>query len=1000
METKTGTAAKGTAGAKAAGATETAGATVTGGNAGNVGSAGNIRANAVEMSVLERRFNADPKLFQTMFIAEGLGQLHAAFAAGELPEELTVKIWELLEREDSVGRVMMRFLWDLPLGKKRVFIRAIDRWLSERYPMFAGLSENWPAASHIPPYVRPAEVRVHDFDLVTQGYLGYLTQGYTQREVDLFVWLEAMRDKHCADRPCELGEFLQGRKVGGCPVQIHVPDVMQAIAEGRFDEALRIVEESNPLPNVTGRVCPQELQCQGVCVHKARPIEIGQLEWFLPQRDKIVHGNDAVLARFQGRPDPWKTAVKPPIAIVGSGPSGLINAFLLANQWYPVTVFEAFHTLGGVLKYGIPEFRLPNELVDDVVDKIRLLGGRFVTNFVVGKTATLDDLKAAGFWRIFVGTGAGLPKFMNVPGEHLNGVMSANEFLTRVNLMHGNLPDYDTPLPEVAGKNVLIIGGGNTAMDAARTARRLGGNVTIVYRRTKAEMPARVEELHHALEEGIVVAELRAPTEFHEDENHHVCGATVAVMELGEPDASGRRRPKPTGQTLTMDADLVIMALGNDSNPIIRDSQPDLAVQSWGAIKVGADAVTGEGEINGKSPDKAIANPNGAGPAKGKPKGAAITGANAGPGGRPTQATNLEGIFSGGDAARGGSTAIKAAGDGQAAARQMGEAAAGMKPEEIRQRVASALEYTKSAASAFRILEKRQLSERTWEMKLHAPAVARSVEPGQFARFMTHEKGELIPLTVADFDREEGWITIVVQAVGKSTKGMCAMEVGQAFFGIAGPLGMASKMERFDPAKQTVCFVAGGVGLAPAFPIIRKHLEIGNHVTLILGARNRDLLFWTDPDGDPSGVSPERVEVLRRRYPDLFDVVLASDDGSFGQKGVVTVPLEEMLRDGRSDGREIVEITTIGPPIMMKFVCLTTKKYGVPTAASLNSIMVDATGMCGACMVPFVDAETGKLVRKHACIDGPELDGHAIDWDKFLPRFNQFKASETAAMQG
>lgn len=936
--------------------------------------------NTVQLNILERRFNADPKLFQAMFVAEGLAQLHAAFDAGELPEAMTLKIWELLEREDTVGRIMMRFLWNLPLGKKRVFIRAIDTWLSERYPMFAGVSENWPAANHVAPYVRPASQRVHDFDLVTQGYLGYLTQGYSQREVDLFVWLESMRDKHCADRPCELGEFLRGRKVGGCPVQIHVPDVMQAIAEGDFDRALRIVEESNPLPNVTGRVCPQELQCQGVCVHKARPIEIGQLEWFLPQREKIVHGNEAILKRFEGRPDPWQTAEKPPIAIVGSGPSGLINAFLLANQGFPVTVFEAFHTLGGVLKYGIPEFRLPNELVDDVVDKIRLLGGRFVTNFVVGKTATLDDLKAAGFWRIFVGTGAGLPKFMNVPGEHLNGVMSANEFLTRVNLMHGNLPDYDTPLPEVAGKEILVIGGGNTAMDAARTARRLGGHVTIVYRRTKAEMPARVEELHHALEEGIVVAELRSPTEFHEDENHHVAGASVGVMELGEPDESGRRRPQPTGEILEMDADLVIMALGNSSNPIIRDSQPDLAVQQWGAIKVGKEAAGEAGGADGA--DSAGGADGGDGAAE-----------------PPSQATNLEGIYSGGDASRGGSTAIKAAGDGQAAARQMGDLAVHLEPEEVRQRVQRALEYTQSAASAYRILEKRQLSERTWEMKLHAPAVARAVQPGQFARFMTHEKGELIPLTVADFDREQGWISIVVQAVGKSTQIMCAMEVGQAFYGIAGPLGLASKMERFDPATQSVCFVAGGVGLAPAYPIVRKHLELGNHVTLVLGARNRDLLFWTDPDGDPAGESPERVEVLRRQYPDLLDVVLTSDDGSFGRQGVVTLPLEEMLRDGRGDGRQIAEITTIGPPIMMKFVCLLTAKYGVPTVASLNSIMVDATGMCGACMVPFVDPETGKLVRKHACIDGPELDGHAIDWDKFLPRFNQFKTQEKAALK-
>lgn len=918
---------------------------------------------AIEMSLLQRRFAADPSLFQSMFLAEGFGALHAAFDAGELPEALTRKLWDLLLREDVVGRIMMRFVWDLPLGKKRTFIRALDTHLSERYPMFKGLSEGWPAANGIEPYVRPAEMRVNDFDLVTTGFLGYLDLGYTQREVDLFVWLEAVRDKHCADRPCQLGELLKNRRVGGCPVQIHIPEMMECIAEGRFDDALKVVEESNPLPNVTGRVCPQELQCQGVCVHKEHPMPIGSLEWYVAQRDKVVHGTEAILQRYEGRPDPWVEAKKPPVAIVGSGPAGLINAFLLAERGFPVTIFESFHTLGGVLKYGIPEFRLPNELVDDVVDKIKVLGGRFVTNFIVGKTATLDDIRAAGFWRVFVGTGAGLPKFMNIPGEHLNGVMSANEFLTRVNLMGGAQTGAATPLPETLGKEVLIIGGGNTAMDAARTARRLGGNVTIVYRRTKAEMPARVEELHHALEEGIVVAELRSPSEFHGNDNSHVIRATVDIMELGEPDASGRRRPLATGESLEMDADLVIMALGNGSNPIIRDSQPDLEVQKWGAIKVG------NGEIDSLEP-----------------------------GDIPTQKTNLEGIYSGGDAARGGSTAIKAAGDGQAAAAQMADDAEVLEASEVRDMVSRALDYTREVAAPFTILEKHQLSERTWEMKLHAPAVAKAVMPGQFARFMTHENGELIPLTVADFDREEGWITIVTQSVGVSSTRLNAMQVGEAFVGIAGPLGLASKMEKFNPDTETVCFVAGGVGLAPAFPIVRRHLEIGNHVTLVLGARNRDLLFWTDPDGDPEGIAPGRVDVLRRQYPNLLDVVLASDDGSFGVHGNVTVPLEPMLQEGRN-GRRIVEVTTIGPPIMMKFVCLLTQKYQMPTVASVNSIMVDATGMCGACMVPFNDPETGKMVRKHACIDGPELDGHAIDWDKFLPRFNQFRPQEQAAMK-
>ena len=255
-----------------------------------------------------------------------------------------------------------------------------------------------------------------------------------------------------------------------------------------------------------------------------------------------------------------------------------------------------------MLRYGIPEFRLPNELIDDVVAKIRLLGGKFVQNFVVGKTATLQDLRDAGFYRIFVGTGAGLPRFMNIPGEHLLNVMSANEFLTRVNLMQGLRPDYETPLPETDGKDVIVIGGGNTAMDAARTARRLGGNVTIVYRRTQKEMPARVEELEHALEEGIALKVLRSPSEFIGDpETGFVSAATVDVMELGEPDASGRRRPVVTGRTETIRADLVIMALGNDANPIIKDSEPRLHTSKWGTIELdhkGSQETTLEGVLH------------------------------------------------------------------------------------------------------------------------------------------------------------------------------------------------------------------------------------------------------------------------------------------------------------------------------------------------------------------------------------------------------------------
>lgn len=907
-----------------------------------------VSAFQAQMAVLQRQLATNPDQFRDLFLRDGVEQVAAGFAAERLERDFVRQLWDVLLRDDDASAVVMRFLWGAPLRLKRKFIAGLDAHLADRYPMFAGLSQNWPAGNNVRPRVRPAAERARDFNLVNTGYLGYLADGYSQREVDLFVWLEALRDKQCADNPCELGELLhgtgrEGTRKGGCPVQIHIPALLDLLGEGKFAEALTLLESCNPLPDVTGRVCPQELQCQGVCAHQQRPIEIGQLEWFLPQREKRV-APDEIARRYGGRPDPWASAAKPPIAIIGSGPSGLINAFLLAADGFPVTVFEAFHELGGVLRYGIPEFRLPNELIDDVVGKIKLLGGRFVTNFVVGKTASLDDLKAAGFAQVFVGTGAGLPQFMSVPGEHLLAVMSANEFLTRVNLMRARSPEYETPLPDVFGRKVLVIGGGNTAMDAARTALRLGGRVTIVYRRTRDAMPCRVEELHHALEEGVQLAPLRAPAEFVGTEGHWVRAAVCDVMELGEPDASGRRSPVRTGAQETLPADLVIMALGNTSNPIIRDSQPDLGVTVRGAIKVN------EG----------------------------------------SQETSIAGVHSGGDAARGGSTAIRAAGDGQAAARAMARLASAMPASEVRERVGRAKRYTNAASSPPRIVAKTPLAPGIVEFEVHAPVIAAQAQAGQFVRVLGWPDGELIPLTLADWDAEAGTITLVIQGMGTSTLKMNQMSVGQTYAGIAGPLGMPSRLQRVA-ADETVVFTAGGVGLPPVYPIARAHLELGNHVTLIVGFRSESLLFW---NGEAA-----RLQTLRATYGDLVEIVFTSDDGTFGIPGLVTGPLREML-DADAAGtstRRVAEVVTIGPPRMMESVCALTRGYGVPTVASLNSIMVDATGMCGACMVPVV--EEGQLVRKHACIDGPEIDGHAIDWDKFLPRFAQFRAQERASRE-
>ena len=891
-----------------------------------------------QLGLLRKRLLNSPQSLRQVFIDDGTQAIVWEFKQDKLGGNFTKTLWNLLLRDDDMSTILLRFIWNIPLKFKRKFIAAIDAHLSNRYPMFKGLSQGWPAQKSIPPYIRPPEERAKDFELVNQGYLGYMSLGYSAREVDLLVWLEVLRDKQCEDRPCEIGVPLAGNaeNKGGCPVKIHIPEMLELLGTGRFKQALELIEGCNPLPNVTGRVCPQEMQCQGVCTLTGKPIEIGQIEWFLPERERLANPKGSA-ERFKSHVSPWAKADKPPIAVVGSGPAGLINAYLLAAEGYPVTIFEAFHELGGVLRYGIPEFRLPNSLIDDVVGKITLLGGKFVTNFVVGKTATIENLKKAGFWKIFVGTGAGLPRFMNIPGEHLLNVMSANEFLTRVNLMQARLDDFETPLPEVAGKQVIVIGGGNTAMDAARTAKRLGGIVTIVYRRTKSEMPVRVEELHHALEEGIDLKVLRAPREFVSEKSHAVCHTILDVMELGPPDASRRRAPVVTGKTETMPVDLVIMALGNTSNPIIKDSEPKLQTTKWGTISVGGGS----------------------------------------------QKTSLEGVYSGGDATRGGSTAIRAAGDGQAAAREI----VGDIPfdaAEIKDLVARAARYTDQGQARQTILKKTDLTAGIVEFTVYSPLVAKAAQAGQFVRVLAEPKGELIPLTLADWDAEAGTIELVIQAMGTSTISMNKMTAGESFAGIAGPLGQPSKLHRYE-GNQTVVFVAGGVGLPPVYPIMRAHLRLGNHVTLIAGFRSANLLFWTGKG--------ERVDRLQKEFPETLEVIYASNDGTFGVKGFVTGPLEELLKQNQAgQGRKIAEVVAIGPPLMMRAVSDLTRPYAVPTIASLNSIMVDATGMCGACMVPVT--LDGKLVRKHACIDGPEIDAHIIDWDKFLPRFNQFKSQE------
>ena len=427
--------------------------------------------------------------------------------------------------------------------------------------------------------------------------------GYTpEQAID-----EAKRGLNCKNKPC----------VGGCPVKIYIPEFIAKVAEGEFEEAYKIITKSSSLPAVCGRVCPQESQCEQKCVRgiKGEPVAIGRLERFVADYHNANSTEKAVAPESNGHK----------VAVVGSGPSGLACAGDLAKIGYEVTVFEALHTPGGVLVYGIPEFRLPKDIVKKEIETLKELGVKIETNVIIGKTISVDALMSEyGFESVFIGSGAGLPRFMNIPGENLNGVYSANEFLTRVNLMKAYKPDSSTPIQH--GKKVVVVGGGNVAMDAARSAKRLGAEVTIVYRRTEAELPARHEEVEHAKEEGIVFKLLTNPVEVKGTEGW-VSGIVCQRMELSEPDESGRARPVAVeGSEFEIEADCVIMAIGTSPNPLIKSTTQGLETQKWGGI---------------------IADENGL--------------------------TSREGIYAGGDAVTGAATVILAMGAGKTAAAAIDE---------------------------------------------------------------------------------------------------------------------------------------------------------------------------------------------------------------------------------------------------------------------------------------------------------------------------------------
>ena len=450
----------------------------------------------------------------------------------------------------------------------------------------------------IPVREQDAAVRATNFDEVCLGYNMEETMA------------EASRCINCKNAQC----------VKGCPVSINIPGFIQQVKEGNMEAAYQVISESSALPAVCGRVCPQESQCEGKCIRgiKGDPVSIGKLERFV-----------ADWACEQGiKPEGAKEKLGKKVAVIGSGPAGLTCAGDLAKLGYDVTIFEALHEAGGVLVYGIPEFRLPKKaVVAKEIENVKSLGVKIETNVVVGKSVTIDELlEEEGFSAVFIGSGAGLPKFMGIPGENANGVFSANEYLTRSNLMKAF--DENSTTPIMRGKKVAVVGGGNVAMDAARTALRLGAETHIVYRRSEEELPARVEEVHHAKEEGIIFDLLTNPVEILKDENGWVCGMKCVQMELGEPDASGRRRPvvKPNSE-FVMNVDTVIMSLGTSPNPLISSTTKGLEINKWQCIV--ADEEFGK--------------------------------------------TSKEGVYAGGDAVTGAATVILAMGAGKAGAKGIHE---------------------------------------------------------------------------------------------------------------------------------------------------------------------------------------------------------------------------------------------------------------------------------------------------------------------------------------
>jgi len=710
------------------------------------------------------------------------------------------------------------------------------------------------------------------------------------------VQVEALRCLQCKNPVC----------IEACPLHIDVKDFIGLMAQGNFAGAFDKISEESPFPGICGRVCQHELYCERACLlgKKLQPVAIGSLERFAADYHR----------QTDSAPPPPLALNGPRVALVGSGPASLIAAYDLVRHGYRVTIFEALHGLGGVLAYGIPNFRLPREIICDEVNRLRSMGVEFRTDFIVGKTTAVDELFAEGFQAIFLGTGAGLPHLMNIPGENLIGVYTANEYLTRLNLMEAfRFPQSDTPVR--VGARTVVVGGGNSAMDAARWSRRMGSDTTIMFRRGRAELRARLEEIEHAEEEGVHFDFLAAPVRLFGDDKGILREMECIRMQLGEPDESGRPSPVPLpGSEFRMPVDTVVMAIGQSPNPTVQRATPQLLT------KRGKVVIDDQGQ------------------------------------------TSIPNVFAGGDVVRGGSTVILAMRDGRAAAAAIHHALQEQAP------VAQA-GVAVPPRLGNRILAKRLLTPEIAWLQVEAPEIAKRWKPGQFVIIRPTEASERIPLTIVDGDEATGSITLVVQAVGKTSRATVLLEAGDRLADLLGPLGVQASIEKVG----NVLCAAGGVGVAELLPVARAFRAAGNHVTALCGARSAAQII---------------LDAELRSAADEVD--WATDDGSAGLHGTVV----DLMRAWRASNDGALGVAhVIGPIPMMRAAAAVTREWGVLTYASLNPIMVDGTGMCGGCRVTV-----GGKVR-FACVDGPEFDAHQVDFDELTRRTRAYLEEERVARE-